>query len=110
MNHGCPGDSGSSACCSKVLSFSRAPRISQSKFCQDKKHFGKLSETMMVIAAKTRKWAESRANGMGCGGSREGVVFAPVPLPVFVPRKFQQNIIEGVLESDPDLKVSLATY
>lgn len=39
-----------------------------------------------------------------------GVVFAPVPLPDFVPRKFQQNITEGVLESDPDLKVSLATY
>lgn len=65
---------------------------------------------MMVIAAETRKWAESTANGMGCGGSGAGVVFAPLPLPGFLPRKFQQNIAEWALESDTGLKVSLTTY
>lgn len=37
-----------------------------------------------------------------------GWVFAPVPLPGFLPRKFQLSVAEEVLESDPHLKVSLA--
>lgn len=28
----------------------------------------------MVIAAKTRKWAKSTTDGMGCGGNRVGSV------------------------------------
>ena len=55
-----------SARCSQVLAFWRAPRTRKSRFCQDKNHFGKLLETM-IIAAKIRKWAESAANVMGCG-------------------------------------------
>ena len=50
---------------------------------------------MRVIAAKTRKWAESTANGMGRGGSREEEGLAPVPLPGFLPGEFQQNIAGG---------------
>lgn len=52
----------------------KSSQTSNSRFCQDKKQFGKLWEMMMVIAAKTRKWAKSTTDGMGCGGNRVGSV------------------------------------
>lgn len=55
------------------------------------KTLGKLSEMLRVIAAGTRKWAESTTTGMGCSGSRVGSLLPGLFLASFLGNSRRQQ-------------------